>query len=207
MKTRVRLWGTPKCRLSSTRHATPYPSSASVRTTTAKSRPSWEERRAATFSRMTTGGRRLSNKLRKLIEEPRLLTAESTARTHSSKSDVLAGEAARPNRCFGMSFGCTSLMSVAVDTRASGCSSMSWQKGLISHCQTVSMPARSKPRSKPPMPAKKLATRYGRPIDLTRSFGLLRPGLEPSHDTNVCSIRSLMLADTRDTSQAVPYGL
>ena len=74
MNTRRRRCGTPKKRESRTRQARPYPMSASVPSTTPKSRPPCEERRPGTFSTRSQRGRTASatraNSKKRLLRSP-----------------------------------------------------------------------------------------------------------------------------------------
>ena len=174
MNTRRRRCGTPKKRVSRTRQARPYPRSASVPSTTPKSRPPFEERRPGTFSTRSHRGRtasmiRANSKKRPLIGLRRVLVVVRRRRG-PGRGSLRRGDQDRRERIperpvrtrsdwltVSEPSGCrcrnANVSYVVVDGDSGPWSaSTSRRQGSDSQKNTCRNPARASPWSSPPMP-------------------------------------------------------
>ena len=150
--------------LLSTRHATPYPSSSSALSTMAKSRPPWLERSPCTFSRTMVRGRHSRTKRTNSKKRPDCFPRSPERGPIRASETSWHGNPAVQisdfrDSCFIEAPSCRH---GRWNRRPSGaiqphCADSGLQSRHLKH-HRCTPPARSKPRSNPPIPAKNEAS-------------------------------------------------
>ena len=147
-----RRWATPKYRASRVRHETPYPSCSISLRSLPKSAPLLELKSPGTFSSTSHRGRRCSTRSRKVKARLDRLPANPARLPATLRS--WQGNPPDQMSASGMSFAFTSVMLPRFGALGNRSARTVLAYGSISLTLTVSIPARSKPRSNPPTPEK-----------------------------------------------------